>query len=213
MPITTDTRDHIMKSTRRLAQGRKAVTAITAAAALDCLQQVLKELRPRPEDIEHIDVTTYRFAPVMRNPAPHNYFASKYSFPHAAAVMVVRGHAGYRAIDDTALHDPQIAALRQRVHMAEDPAMSAVAPRLRPARVTVTLRDGRKGTHAVESHRGDFHQPFEETELREKFRDLAAEVLTPEGIIRAEELVEQSERWPSVGELASTLRRHSLPAS
>ena len=40
--------------------------------------------------------------------------------------------------------------------------MSAVAPRLRPARVTVTLTDGRQSTHACESHRGDFQQPFAE---------------------------------------------------
>lgn len=181
--------------------------------ALDCLQEVLKALRPRPDDIERIDVATYRFASVMRNPAPHNYFASKYSFPHAAAVMVVRGHAGYRAIDDSALHDPQIVELRRCVHMEEDPAMSAVAPRLRPARVSVTLKDGRKGAHAVESHRGDFHRPFGESELREKFRDLAAEVLTPEGIACAEAMVEQCERWRSVGELAGTLRRHGVPAA
>jgi 2-methylcitrate dehydratase PrpD len=179
--------------------------------ALECLQQVLKELCPQPEDIERIDVMTYRFASVMRNPAPHNYFASKYSFPHAAAVMAVRGNAGYRAIDDSALQDPRIAALRQRVHMAEDPAMSAVAPRLRPARVTVTLKDGRKGTYAVESHRGDFHQPFEETELREKFHDLASEVLRPEGIAHIEGMVDRCEKWANIGELSSQLRRCGLP--
>ena len=139
-------------------------------------------LRPRPEQIERIDVATYRFASVMRNPDPPNYFASKYSLPHAAAVMVVRGSAGYAALDDTALQDPAIAALRHRVHMTEDPAMSAVAPRLRPARVTVTLTDGRQSTHACDSHRGDFQQPFAEPEIREKFRELAGVVLTPEGV-------------------------------
>ena len=51
----------------------------------------------------------------MRNPEPSNYFASKYSLPHAAAVMVVRGATGHRAIDDAALRDPAIAALRARV--------------------------------------------------------------------------------------------------
>ena len=34
--------------------------------------------------------------------------------------------------------------------------MTALAPRLRPARVTVTLTDGRSATHACDSHRGDF---------------------------------------------------------
>jgi 2-methylcitrate dehydratase PrpD len=123
---------------------------------------------------------------------------------------VVRGHAGYHAIDDSALCDPQIVALRQRVHMTEDAAMSAVAPRLRPARVTVTLKDGRKATHAVESHRGDFHQPFAESELREKFRSLAGEVLKPQGVACAEDMVDRCESWPSVRELPEQLRRFGL---
>src|SRR6266481_1187718 len=35
--------------------------------ALDCLQDGLAELRPRPEEIERIEIATYRFASVMRN--------------------------------------------------------------------------------------------------------------------------------------------------
>src|SRR5207248_7740960 len=93
--------------------------------ALDCLAAVLAELRPKPEKVERIEVATYRFASVMRNPEPPNYFASKYSLPHAAAAMVVRGGAGFAQLDDSALADPAIAALRHRVHIAEDPQMSA----------------------------------------------------------------------------------------
>ncbi len=176
--------------------------------ALDCLKVILEKLRPQPADIERIDVATYRFASVMRNPEPPNYFASKYSLPHAAAAMVVRGHAGYAALDDTALSDPAIAALRHRVHVTEDPAMSAVAPRLRPARVTVTLKDGRHGTHACESHRGDFQQPFAESEIREKFRELAATLLTAEGVTRVEQAVDRCEKWTGAGELTGLLRKY-----
>jgi 2-methylcitrate dehydratase PrpD len=150
----------------------------------------------------------------MRNPEPPNYFASKYSLPHAAAAMVVKGSAGYSSLDDSALGDPAIAALRQRVHVAEDTAMSAVAPRLRPARVTVTLKDGRQGTHACESHRGDFNRPFAESEIRDKFRELAGVVLTGEGVVAVEQAIDRCETWTSIGELASALRRHgrSMPA-
>src|SRR5579862_8424353 len=56
--------------------------------ALDCLAAVLAELKPRPEQVTSIDIATYRFASVMRNPDPPNYFDAKYSLPHAAAVMV-----------------------------------------------------------------------------------------------------------------------------
>jgi len=176
--------------------------------ALDCLQEAIRELKPRPEDVERIDVATYRFASVMRNPDPPNYFASKYSFPHAAAAMIVNGHAGFSSLNDEAVHNPAIAALRHRVHMMEDPAMSAVAPRLRPARVTLTLKDGRTATHACESHRGDFNQPFEDAELRGKFRELAGLALTSEGVTQVEQAVDSCEQWQSVRELVDLMRRH-----
>jgi 2-methylcitrate dehydratase PrpD len=175
--------------------------------ALDCLKAVLAELRPRPDQVERIDVATYRFASVMRNPEPANYFASKYSLPHAAAAMVVRGHAGFAALDDTSLSDPVIAALRHRVQVSEDPAMTAVVPLLRPARVTLTLSDGRQATHSRDSHRGDFNEPFAESEIRDKFRELAATVLTSEGVADIERAVDCCEEWSAVGELTELLRR------
>ena len=174
--------------------------------ALDALHAALAELKPQPQDIEHIAFATYRFASVMNNPQPPNYFASKYSLPHAAAVMVVRGDTRHRAIDDSALRDPVIAALRQRVSMAEDAAMSAQVPRLKPAKVTLTLKDGRTTTHAVDSHAGDFNNPYDESVLREKFRDLAGEVLTREGVTEVECAIDHCEHWSHVGELTALLK-------
>lgn len=176
--------------------------------SLDCLKAVLAELKPQPEQVARIECATYRFASVMCDPAPVNYFASKYSFPHAAAAMVVRGHAGFAALDDSALEDARIVALRQRVTMTEDPSMTAVVPKLRPARVTVTLTDGRSATHAVQSHRGDFNHPFAEAEIRDKFRELAGTVLTREGVTKVEQAVDGAEAWPDVGVLTDLLRRH-----
>ena len=179
--------------------------------ALDCLREALTALRPSPDQIERIDIATYRFASVMRNPDPPNYFASKYSLPHAAAVMVVKGNAGFAELDDAAVKDPVIAALRHRVRVTEDPAMSAIAARLRPARVTVILTDGRRATQARDSHRGDFLRPFSEAEIRGKFRELGGVVLTPEGVSRVEDAVDRCENWQSVDELTGLLRRHGRP--
>ena len=174
--------------------------------ALDCLKAALDELRPKPDEVAHIDFATYRFASVMRNPDPPNYFASKYSLPHAAAAMVVRGGAGFAELDDSALEDPRIAALRHRVHIAEDTAMSALAPRLRPARVTLSLTDGRRVTHERQSHRGDFDEPFSEAEIRGKFRQLAGTILPPDTVAQAETVIGQIEEWKGVGELTQALR-------
>jgi len=176
--------------------------------ALDCLAAALAELKPQPKEVARIEIATYRFASVMRNPDPPNYFASKYSLPHAAAVMVARGGAGFAALDDSALTDPMIAALRHRVQIAEDPAMSALTPRLRPARVTVTLADGRRATVSRDSHRGDFSEPFSEAELRDKFRELAGVVLLQQGVAAVERAIDDIEEWPNAGDLTGLLRRY-----
>ncbi|HVY14679.1 MAG TPA: MmgE/PrpD family protein [Rhodopila sp.] len=176
--------------------------------ALDALKAVLDQLQPKPEEIDRIDVATYRFASVMSNPDPENYFASKYSLPHIAAVMAVTGRADHAATGDEALREPAVVSLRKRVHIEEDAAMTAKVPALRPARVTVRLVDGRSGTCAVESHRGDFNDPFTEEEIRGKFRGLAGDVLTPEGVYLLEDAVARMEAIADAWDLAFVLRAH-----
>jgi 2-methylcitrate dehydratase PrpD len=179
--------------------------------ALDCLAYALEELQPAPQDIARIEFATYRFASVMRNPDPPNFFASKYSLPHAAATMAVRGRAGHAALDDSAVQDPVIAALRHRVTVHEDRAMTQLVPRLRSARVTLTLTDGRSVTRATESHRGDFNQPFTESELRDKFRELSGATLTPEGVAAVEHAVDCAHNWETLDVLTGLCRRHGTP--
>src|SRR5712664_3281275 len=101
-------------------------------AALDALEEAIAALGAKPQEIERIDVATFRFAAVMRHADPPNYFASKYSLPHVAACLAVRGSAGVESVDDSALHAPAIAALRHRVHISEDPAMNPAVPAAKP---------------------------------------------------------------------------------
>lgn len=173
--------------------------------ALDALEDALAELDAKADDIERIDVATYRFASVMRATEPPNSFGSRYSLPHAVAALITRGELGYRSFVDEVVRDPAIAALRRRVHVAEDPVLTAAAP-LRPARVTLTLKDGRRTTHAYDSPRRDREAPYEERELREKFRELAGLVLTPADVADMESIVARCDEWSSVTELTDACR-------
>jgi 2-methylcitrate dehydratase PrpD len=146
----------------------------------------------------------------MREPDPANAFAARYSLPHAAAALVLRGDAGYHAFTDEAVGDPAIAAFRRRVTVREDPALSAQVPRLKPARVTVVLTDGRQLTRLRESARGDFQDPFGEEEIRKKFRGLAGLVLSPDGVARVENLVDRLDRVPRLGDLIVSLQGESV---
>jgi 2-methylcitrate dehydratase PrpD len=163
-------------------------------------------------------VATYRFAANMREPDPANYFAAKYSLPHAAAALVLRGHAGYHAFTDEVVRDPAIAAFRRRVHVREDPELSAQVPRLKPARVTVTLTGGRQLTRLRESARGDFQDPYGEDEVRAKFRELAGVVLEPSRRGPVEALVDRLDDCPGwatwlwrCGRIAGASARQGCP--
>ncbi|MGH6690269.1 MAG: MmgE/PrpD family protein [Gammaproteobacteria bacterium] len=175
-------------------------------SALDALEDILTECRPSPDSIERIEVATYRFAANMRDPNPANYFAAKYSLPHAAAALVLRGTAGYHAFTEEAVRDPAIAAFRRRVTVHEDPELSTHVPRLKPARVTMTLTDGRQLTRRRDSARGDFQDPYREDEIRAKFRELAGVVLGAPAVARVEALVDRLDDVPRLADLTATLR-------
>ena len=78
-------------------------------------------------------------------------------------------------------------------------------PRLKPARVTVTLTDGRQVTRLRESARGDFQEPYGEDEVRAKFRELAGLVLSPASVTRVEELVDRLDELPRLSDLVVAL--------
>jgi len=142
----------------------------------------------------------------MRESDPVNYFAAKYSLPHAAAALVLRGNAGHHAFTEEVVRDPAIAAFRRRVTVREDPDLNAHVPRLKPARVTVTFTDGRQVTRLRESARGDYQDPYGEGEVRAKFRELAGLVLSPAGVARVEALVDRLDDLPRLGDLVEALR-------
>ena len=75
--------------------------------ALDALEEILAERKPLPSSIERIEVATYRFAANMAAPDPINTFAARYSLPHAAAALVLRGTAGYHAFTNDVLQVPR----------------------------------------------------------------------------------------------------------
>lgn len=187
---------------------RLRACCIPTYASLDALEAALAELSATPDAIERIDVATYHFASAMRSQQPRNGFAARYSLPHAAAAIILRGDAGLDAFSEATVQDPAFVALRARVHVSEDPALTAMLPMAKPGRATVTLRNGRAATHQVNSARGDFQQPYGEAEVRAKFRTLAACVLPPPGIEAVEAMVERIEEWPSVAHLIDELRRH-----
>jgi 2-methylcitrate dehydratase PrpD len=82
------------------------------------------------------------------------------------------------------VENPQILALAKKVKVVEDPAMTAMLPHKRPARVTVTLADGRRLQAATETNRGDWSDPYPAAEIREKYLSLTTRLWREDAAIR-----------------------------
>ena len=178
-------------------------------ASLDAFEEAWAQAQTTPDQIERVDVDTYRFASAMQSQTPRNGFASKYSLPHAVAAIALRGNAGYGSFTESFVQSKEVAALRQRVFVKEDPALNAQFPRLKPSRVTLTLKDGKKITTSCESAKGDFQKPYQESEIREKFYELAGLVLTKSGVGELEGIINQIEKIRSIDSIINVLRKHT----
>ena len=142
-------------------------------SALDALEDILAELRPPSRQHRAHRRGDLPFRREHARARPGQLFRGEVL---AAARGRRAGAARQRGL--SRLHRRGRSRSRDRGvppagHVREDPALSAQVPRLKPARVTVTLTDGRQVTRLRESARGDYQDPYREDEIRAKFRELA----------------------------------------
>ncbi len=147
-------------------------------AALDALQEILARVGGSldPGRIARVEVATYVWAAQLASQEPHNMLAAKFSLPFAIATTLVTGQASVAAFREEARADVATRALARRVFVREDPAMTAMLPARRPARLVITLTSGESLVAERQINRGDGEDPYSEAEIRDKFLDLAAPV-------------------------------------
>jgi 2-methylcitrate dehydratase PrpD len=129
-----------------------------------------------PAAIERIDVDTYIWAAQLDGKEPRNMLAAKFSLPFTLATTIVNGAASIPAFRDPARQDEQTRALARRVVVREDPELTSMLPGLRPARVSIVLKDGRTLFAEALTNRGDTEDPYSDGEIREKFHELTSPV-------------------------------------
>ncbi len=168
--------------------------------ALDALSRIVASEGGRiaPEQIARIDVGTYIWAAQLAGQEPHNMLAAKFSLPFSIATTIVHGAATVEAFREPARLEPVTRDLARRVFVREDEAATAKLPALRPAKVTITLSDGRVLEAEALTNRGDTEDPYSAAEIREKFFDLAGPVW---GEAHAAAILAQIDALPQAGTL------------
>jgi 2-methylcitrate dehydratase PrpD len=117
-------------------------------------------------DVESIHIAgNDKMAGVNNIPSPADIMMAQYSIPFCVALAHLRDPHDPRSFDETAMHDPQINALAQRVKIT----VADKRPTPLAADVSIKLRDGRVLTHAVTGFKGTPERPLTQREMREKF--------------------------------------------
>src|SRR4051812_3097116 len=102
---------------------------------------------------------------VRRDSVVHAQFNAAYTFARA----LYDGRVDLKTFQKPAISDPAIVALAGKVRAVDDPAIDPTA--IEPARVTVTLNDGRVVEVKSDTVKGSPQEPMSEDELLAKFRD------------------------------------------
>jgi len=127
----------------------------------------------RPDAVESVEIgmgnvnwlTVGEPYDVARDSVVHAQFNAAYSFARALA----DGRVDLRSYQRPQIADPAIAALAARVRVVSDPAIEPTA--IEPARVKVTLRNGRVTDLAATVMKGSPQRPLTDAELLGKFHD------------------------------------------
>jgi 2-methylcitrate dehydratase PrpD len=156
----------------------------------------------KPSSIARVDLRVHPLALELTGiREPRAGLESKWSIYHSAAIAMRDGTAGEEQYTDESVHDPEVAALRGKVHATADPSL-----RDDEAHVAVALVDGRVLEQHIEHATGSADNPLSDEGLERKFRALAEGVLPPariETLIAACWRVEESS---DVAELARLSR-------
>lgn len=142
--------------------------------AIDATIDMRNDLSLKPEQIDHIEVRTYKLAV-----GSHDHIdimgvsSAKLSTPYAVALAIVKGSAGYADYNEANLDDYNIKLITRKVRVIEDENLTAQSPAVRGAKVTIYLKDGNVYEAPCLYPKGEPEHPLTQEELELKFRGLA----------------------------------------
>jgi 2-methylcitrate dehydratase PrpD len=132
-------------------------------------------------DVASVEVAITKYA-ARRISAlyPETVEAAKFSGPYLAAHTLVRGAPMLAAFTEEALHDAVVQAFARKVSLATYAEYADLLDES-PAKVTITLTDGRKIERAKYYPTGSVQVPMTKGRIEEKFTTCATTAIEPDG--------------------------------
>jgi len=158
-----------------------------------------------PDDIARIDIGSYAIATTHGSIGWTEMTTAQMSVPFVIATALLRGRVGLADFGTAQRADPAVHALAALVHSHTDADCDTDYPRIRAAKVKVTLRNGRTFDRYVPEPYGAASKPLSDEALDTKFLDLASPRLGDARARTALAMLWQVDSLPDIAPLAEAL--------
>ncbi|MCL1828393.1 MAG: MmgE/PrpD family protein, partial [Oscillospiraceae bacterium] len=136
---------------------------------------------------------------------PINVVNAQFSTFYEIACGLVKGRVLPESFTEEAIKDERIYKLSDLITWEINEEFEAVYPEKYPARVTVTMEDGKKYIGYVEYPKGDPEYPATKEEVVEKYYNNALNVISKEKADKLAKLVENIENLKDIKELTECM--------
>jgi 2-methylcitrate dehydratase len=111
---------------------------------------------------------------------PSTRETADHSMPYTTAVALTYGYVDQNHFDDRYIFDPKLLDLTRRVRVERSEEADRRVPEAMLCYLDVVTRSGPTYSAEVPYHKGHYRNPMSDSEVEQKFRSLAKDLLTPE---------------------------------
>jgi 2-methylcitrate dehydratase PrpD len=124
-------------------------------------------------------------------------------------MILQKGRIDTEMYNDRNFNDPEVKEIMAKVQYGPDPSLDEdyeQSKSVMSSIVEITVKDGKVFSKKLDYPKGDPENPASKEELREKFRHLATQVITPEAAEEVIDMIDRLERVQSMRDLTGLLR-------
>ena len=177
--------------------------------AVEALFGLLNDEKIATDDIERVEVETYKIAAEHAHTGWDDFASAQLSFPYMMGVAARFRGVSFAHFDEKTRADPAFHEFAKKLTVTAPAEIDALYPRLRPARVTVTTARG-KFTRQADEALGSRIVPLDDTGLKEKFYDLVGPMF---GAAGAKDLAERLWSIEGASDIAPLVEAIAKPSA
>ena len=176
---------------------------------IDAVLKIVKENNLRPEQVKRIKIGVLRAGahliaePIASKYNPQSIVDAQFSMPFGAASALLYGRAGLKEFQPSMILSRPVRETMRKVECIVDPELDRTFPKQWRATAEILTEDEKRYSTMVEYPRGDPENPLSWDEMKERFHELAGEVIKKDQRLKIVEAVEKLDgikdmrRWSS----------------